>query len=338
MWPAPAFNPAQHGFHFSNHNIQWSWFGPISGRTLCGGMVYGALDYFLYRMGVPSDKIAPPIGKPLQSYLYERQKQAHWNTLPRWGTIGAGIDPGQIRWLNYYLAAQPIPLFLYNLDSQTAHHVLAMGSSDDDVPTVQVYDPNYPDGPAALFPFDGGYWESVSGQSWTGFLVDYGYAKQVPPLLNCEDQWRWCPQCQGLFFIGYGSKGYCPAFGGDDGLSGPHVLADSTNYGLPLDTGCGEPNWRWCYRCSGLFFGGDAGSGGVCPAPGGGNHVGRGRSYNMAKDSGYGEGGWRWCRDCQAMFFAGGGSVGTCPAKNSALLSDCGHTTIYSPDYFLPKK
>jgi hypothetical protein len=337
-----TFNPGRHGFHFSNNDIQWKWWGPISGYTLCGGMVYAALDYYLNKLGVPANQTAPPVGdtQGLNTYIYERQKSAHINTLTRYGTTAhEGIDPEQVSWLNYYLGQlMPIPLFLYNLIGETAHHVLAIACTDDETPLIWVYDPNYPNVTSILDPVGSGYFERPSGQSWSGFFVDYGYAKVTPPLLNCEDQWRWCCQCQSLFYIGYGRMGYCPATGVEGGPRGPHVAMGSGNYALPLDTGNGEANWRWCCRCSGLYFGGTAGNAGVCPAPGGGNHLGKGRSYNMALGSGYGQGNWRWCRICQSMFFVGGGSLGICPAKNAALLSDFGHDCINSPEYFIPTK
>jgi hypothetical protein len=334
-----TFNAARHGYHFSNNQIQWQWWGPISGYTLCGGMVYSALDYFLNGLGIPTDKTAPTVGGTLQSYIYERQKRAHQNTLPRYGiTAHEGPDPEQVRQLNFYLGrGMPIPIFLYNLETEHAHHVLATACTDDAIPFIQVYDPNIPEFNSLLAPFNGGYWESSTGQLWTGFFVDYGYDKQTPPVLNCEQQWRWCSRCQGLFYIGYGIMGTCPS-SDDGGPAGPHVMSGSGNYGLPLDTGSGEPNWRWCGQCSGLFFGGVAGSGGICPT--GGPHQGKGRSYNMAmgvsSPSGL-QGGWRWCRVCQAMYFNGGGSKGICPATNPALLSGFGHDIANSPEYFIPQ-
>src|SRR5262245_58981745 len=76
------FDPVRHGFQFSNEYIQWkSW--PWSGTQLCGGMAYAALDYYYDRLGIPADTKAPAIGTPLHTYIFERQKDAHLNTIPR---------------------------------------------------------------------------------------------------------------------------------------------------------------------------------------------------------------------------------------------------------------
>lgn len=46
--------------------------------------------------------------------------------------------------------------------------------------------------------------------------------KQVSSI---QDNWRWCPKCQGLFFAGNPTKGVCPA-------GGEHSLEGSGNYRL----------------------------------------------------------------------------------------------------------
>jgi hypothetical protein len=94
---------------------------------------------------------------------------------------------------------------------------------------------------------------------------------------------------------------------------------------IPMDV---ESNWRWCYRCQGMFFGGNA-TFGACPAPGGGPHsdIASG-NYTLTQGSGSGESDWRWCDRCQGLWFAGNGTSGVCPAGG-------GHSDSGSGDYFL---
>lgn len=74
----------------------------------------------------------------------------------------------------------------------------------------------------------------------------------------------------------------------------------------------GQPGWRWCRRCQGLFFGGSP-TKGKCPA--GGPHDGStSGGYTLALDGGSGQADWRWCGKCQGLYFAGNaGSAGVCP-------------------------
>jgi hypothetical protein len=73
-----------------------------------------------------------------------------------------------------------------------------------------------------------------------------------------------------------------------------------------------QEDWRWCNKCQGLFFGGNAGS--KCPADskahtkiGSGNYVLVGDSPNAS-----GQQDWRWCNKCPGLFF-GGNAGSKCP-------------------------
>ena len=89
-----------------------------------------------------------------------------------------------------------------------------------------------------------------------------------------------------------------------------------------------QDNWRWCYRCQGLFFAGNA-TFGVCPA--GGTHSDSGSgNYTLTQGSGSGQDNWRWCYQCQGLFFAGNATFGVCPAGGT-------HSDSGSGDYFLPQ-
>jgi rubrerythrin len=128
-----------------------------------------------------------------------------------------------------------------------------------------------------------------------------------------QDNWRWCNKCQGLAFAGNRSPGSCPA-------GGAHDHAGSGNYHLLKDTSIPIPfsqdNWRWCNKCQGLAFAGNA-SPGPCPAGAQHDH-GQSGNYILFKDVPIpvpsGQENWRWCNKCQGLAFAGSASPGACPA------------------------
>jgi hypothetical protein len=79
-----------------------------------------------------------------------------------------------------------------------------------------------------------------------------------------QPDWRWCRLCQGLFY-GKGDGGSCPG----QTEFGPHLGDESGNYTLFSEdpNQFGQPDWRWCSKCQGLFYG--KSSQGVCRAGGG---------------------------------------------------------------------
>ncbi|MBA4064095.1 MAG: hypothetical protein C0501_10360 [Isosphaera sp.] len=94
----------------------------------------------------------------------------------------------------------------------------------------------------------------------------------------------------------------------------------------------GQPDWRWCRKCQGLAYAGDASDTpvpGPCPAGGLHDHTGS-FDYILAHDQapGSGEANWRWCRKCQGLAFAGNGGPGACPAGDQ-------HDHSTSFDYIL---
>ena len=82
--------------------------------------------------------------------------------------------------------------------------------------------------------------------------------------------WRWCKNCEGLFFAGRkGEYGFCSAHS-PEGKTGPHeISANSGEYTLVMDdpNHKGQKNWRWCSKCEGLFFAGHD-KFGQCPMDG----------------------------------------------------------------------
>ena len=74
--------------------------------------------------------------------------------------------------------------------------------------------------------------------------------------------------------------------------------------GIVADTSLGQKNWRWCHKCQGLFFAGNAGS--HCPAGGAHDKTGSG-NYDLVQNwpQAPGQDNWRWCHKCQGLYFAG---------------------------------
>jgi hypothetical protein len=76
-----------------------------------------------------------------------------------------------------------------------------------------------------------------------------------------------------------------------------------------------QANWRWCSRCSGLYWPDMDPSAGQCPT-GGAHGPNIGSNYRLVMDvpTYQGQHQWRWCVKCTGLFFAGGGtSAGRCP-------------------------
>jgi hypothetical protein len=83
---------------------------------------------------------------------------------------------------------------------------------------------------------------------------------------NPQPGWRWCHDCQGLFWGGNG--GVCRGNG-----YGSHVAGSGTSYDLYFNisgkntTTNPQAYWRWCKLCSLLYSQGPSGdTAGACPA------------------------------------------------------------------------
>ena len=136
-----------------------------------------------------------------------------------------------------------------------------------------------------------------------------------------QSEWRWCRRCQGFFFIGNKTLGFCPA-GGAHNYTGSGDYTMATSAKGQYDSNC-QPGWSWCNRCQGLFYsGGD--KFGFCPAPGGGPHSNTGSEDYKLATSGNGQSGWAWCNRCQGLFFPGNNTLGVCPAPGGGPHDDAG--------------
>ena len=126
-----------------------------------------------------------------------------------------------------------------------------------------------------------------------------------------QESWRFCDKCFAMFFNGGGTKGKCPADGGEHHAQGllftPHY--DDATTAQPSV----QYNWRFCSKCFAMFYNGS--TQGRCPS--GGVHVAQGFNFGLnhaaaAPPSSQTE--WRFCQQCFALFYNGGSSKGKCPA------------------------
>jgi hypothetical protein len=79
-----------------------------------------------------------------------------------------------------------------------------------------------------------------------------------------------------------------------------------------------QPDWRWCHRCQGLFYGPSI-HGSRCPA--GGAHAAPDQSGSANYVLPHGPNGthggqseWRWCNRCQGLFYGPNAGTSSCPA------------------------
>jgi hypothetical protein len=130
-------------------------------------------------------------------------------------------------------------------------------------------------------PADGSHEESESGEYGAILGGESAPAGQLPqpslkPISAQQGDWKWCHNCEGLFFAGHQSQGQCPA-------GGSHDASQSGHYAVLFDDGVGQENaqnsWRWCHNCEGLFFAGHQ-SQGQCPA-GGSHDASQSGAYKM---------------------------------------------------------
>ncbi|MEU9048486.1 MULTISPECIES: phosphodiester glycosidase family protein [unclassified Kitasatospora] len=137
-----------------------------------------------------------------------------------------------------------------------------------------------------------------------------------------QPDWRYCAKCNGLFFAPHeaatGSR--CP-------LGGEHVPA-GWNFVLPnnvqgaTDT-TGQPDWRYCGNCHGLFWAPHGATDGtVCPV--GGEHsyppdswIFHLPSREQGADASSGQPEWHFCSRCHGLLWTGAATPGTCPRSTA---------------------
>ena len=314
------FWPARNGFHFSNNNIKWS-FGPFSGKALCGGMVYAAMDYWYAGMQIPDTTYVPEEKTPLHSYIYNRQLYAHNNTLGKFiDCWQSGIlqEQESTKLANAILSGKPQAVCLFG-GFKRGHHVLAFSYSRQ-MKRMCIYDPNNEEDMVVLQGDGPGVWRhSISNEEWKGFFVDDGYTYRKPVIMEGDHGWVRCVDCRMLYSPDYGSVP-CPK-------GGSHNPAGSPQFTLVGITGArGSSEWRKCIKCKALYR--EGGDTNLCI--GGGIHAPTaGTAYTLVTD-GEGQSNWRRCTTCDGLFWlSGGGLGGVCPGGGK-------HTSDMSAMYTVP--
>jgi len=305
--PFTWFEPAKHGFHFSNNHMKWE-IGAIpfaAGTVLCGGMAYAAIDFWTHKLPIPPDSTAPPPGHPVNEYILTRQITAHGNTLPRYllGFIPTpsvfSSNSNEYSILRSCLTkGSPIPLCL--VGPGYGHHVVAYSCTDLGEKSIGIYDPNSPNrGGTVTLPAPNQVKNSLSQKNYHAMFVDIYYRPIKPNIVTGQGNWRWCTKCQGLFFNGQ-SRGVCPN-------GSVHQVGGVYHYTLQTQFG---GDWKRCGFCEALFY-----SKGTSRCPVSGAHVAiNDQLYNLALLApGAEEQNWFQCMNCQGMFY-GGYNAGVCPA------------------------
>lgn len=159
------------------------------------------------------------------------------------------------------------------------------------------------------------------------------YLKVTKRMNMWQSDWRWCHKCTGLYFAaGELLIGICPA-------GGQHEKERSGNYSLAhnqLMEFPGQSEWRWCHKCTGLFFANGGSSAGTCPAGAQHERKSNGGMYTLThnNESFPGQADWRWCHKCAGLFFAGGeASIGRCSAGGPHEKGASGNYTLVHAPY-----
>jgi hypothetical protein len=133
------------------------------------------------------------------------------------------------------------------------------------------------------------------GHTASGF--NFVLPHDVAETANTQSGWRFCGKCTAMFFDGRPDKGTCPASGGHtasgfnfvlphdvpEAAGGGHT-ASGFNFVLPHDlpeTANAQPAWRFCGKCTAMFFDGRPDKG-TCPASGG--HTASGFNFVLPHD------------------------------------------------------
>lgn len=190
------FNPAQHGFHFSNNTIHWSYAWE-SGMQLCGGMSFAALDFYYSNMPIPPDDAAPQENTLLHGYINRRQFDAHGFAFPYYTSPGGTRRPEQkyleskttrFQTLKRFLDnGQPYPILLDGgASASRSHWVVAIGydtepSTPGALARLHVYDNNQPNIVRQLQPLDQIHrWQLTGGGHYYTFVPGTTYQALRP--------------------------------------------------------------------------------------------------------------------------------------------------------------
>jgi hypothetical protein len=141
-----------------------------------------------------------------------------------------------------------------------------------------------------------------------------------------QPDWRFCVRCGGLFWAPKGSTfgSVCPK-GGEHNHGGVGLTFFLPNDHQQANESTGQPNWRFCQNCHGLFWAPNKQPAGACPI--GDKHVPQGWFFflpNQPSDPDVpeelpgpipptGQPRWRFCANCHGLFWDGSAFKGLCP-------------------------
>jgi hypothetical protein len=137
-------------------------------------------------------------------------------------------------------------------------------------------------------------------------LADRAYAQT-----GDQPDWRFCNKCSVMFFDGYpNNKGRCQAGGAHVSQGFRFLMHYDPAKG---DAGRRQYDWRFCGKCSGMFFDGYPAKG-RCPA--GASHSAAGWMFGLVHQAptGWQQNAWRGCNKCSALFYDGYPKKGACTA------------------------
>jgi hypothetical protein len=140
---------------------------------------------------------------------------------------------------------------------------------------------------------------------------DFTIDVDVPEDAQNQSNWHECDKCASLFWSLPGAEqGRCPA-GGVHESTGRDFRIPHNSLDL---TGTHQPDWRFCRKCGGLYWRGEAKAADVCPKDHG-NHDAAGFNFLLPFRPGTSvDPAWRFCVLCRALFFEVADSV--CPANH----------------------
>lgn len=209
-----SFNPAKHGFQFSNtfHNNVIG--PPISIETtgLCGGMSYAVLDYYNAGRPIPGQTYRPANNTPIQAYIYNRQVNSLASNVDKWLEISVnplalrtteffnwGINQRLREIISFIDRGVPVQLGLKGSEGTLNHdhQVLAigydigrykfdLGNYKEDI-RIYIFDPNYPTQTLTLLPNSTAneyYYLEHPDDRWRTYFVDNRYVFVNPPVIT----------------------------------------------------------------------------------------------------------------------------------------------------------
>jgi hypothetical protein len=134
-----------------------------------------------------------------------------------------------------------------------------------------------------------------------------------PTGIEGQHDWQFCLKCGALFWNGDAHfKGACPKGASHD------TFGVGFRFVLPFEptAASGQHDWRFCGKCAAIFWDGDPGFKGICPA--GGVHAPIGNRFVLpvAPPEGppglEGQSDWRFCGNCAGLFWNGDIPKGVC--------------------------